>query len=59
MTLYPGFTELPFSEVSPVALPTQGQLFPTSGRATVSGWGTLRAGGMIPDELHAVEVLYE
>ena len=56
MTLYAGFAVHPFSEVAPVALPTQGQLFPTSGRATVSGWGTLRSGGVIPDELHAVEV---
>ena len=44
------------SEVSPVALPSQGQLFPDSGRATVSGWGTLRSGGALPDLLHAVEV---
>ena len=39
-----------------MALPSQGQLFPDSGRATVSGWGTLRSGGALPDLLHAVEV---
>ena len=39
-----------------MALPTQGQIFPDSGRATVSGWGTLRSGGSLPDQLHAVEV---
>jgi len=44
------------NEVSPVALPTQGEIFSDSGRAIVSGWGTLRSGGSIPDELHAVEV---
>jgi trypsin len=42
------------TNVAEVKLPAPGQLF--RGDATVSGWGTLRAGGSIPDELRVVTV---
>jgi trypsin len=42
------------SNVQVISLPRAGQQF--TGNALVSGWGTLRAGGSIPDELYSVTV---
>jgi hypothetical protein len=42
--------------VQPAKLPKSGQTFRVGTNATVSGWGTLSAGGSSPDTLMAVTV---
>lgn len=44
-----------YPNIKPVCLPAQDSTFPNS-QATVSGWGTLASGGVLPATLHKVGV---